>query len=106
VAVTLPKYHTAHETVDVEGELLDIRVITRAEQARFQKMVEAETPKDELESALLAVATDTPIDEVRAWYATTPGYVVEEIMGHISRISRLGEGAQKSSGTGDSPGRG
>jgi len=104
--MSLPKVHTDHETIDIGGAIFDVRVITRAEAARFQKMTESDAGKDELEIAVIAAATDTPPAEVREWYAATPGWAVEELMGHISRISRLGEGAQKSSGTGDSPGGG
>lgn len=103
--MTLPKIYLDHETVDVAGALFDVRVITRAEAARFQKLTET-AGKDELEIAVIAAATDTPPAEVKEWYAATPGWAVEELMEHISRISRLGEGAQKSSGTGDSPGGG
>lgn len=102
----LPKIHTDHETVDVAGALFDIRVITRAEAARFQKMLEDNRGRDELEISIIAAATDTPIDEVREWYGQTPGWAVEQLIGHISRVSRFEEGAQKSSGTGDSPGGG
>jgi len=104
--VTLPKIHTAHETVDVGGALFDVRVITRAEAARFQRMQEQDCAKDELEMAVIAAATDTPADEVHDWYAATPGWAVEELIGHIKRISRFEEGAQKSGGTGDRPGGG
>lgn len=104
--MSLPKIHTDHETVDVAGALFDLRVITRAEAARFHKLVEADADKDELEIAVIAAATDTPPAEVSDWYASTPGWAVEELMGHITRVSRLDEGAQKRGGTGHSPGDG
>lgn len=104
--MSLPKVHTKHETVDVAGALFDLRTITRAEAARFNRMQEDDAAKDELEMAVIAAATDTPPDEVREWYGATPGYAVEELLVHIKRISRLTEEAQKSGGESDSPGGG
>jgi hypothetical protein len=102
--MALPKIHSPHQTVDIGGELFDIRVFTRAEAFRFQQMQEAGVGKDELEMAVIAAATDTPEDDTRAWYGVTDSWVVEELIGHIQRVSRLTEGAQKSGGTGDSAG--
>jgi hypothetical protein len=96
VAVTLPKIHAPHETLDVAGSVFDVRVLTRAEAARFQKMVTDEVPADQLEIAVVAAATDTPLDEVREWYGVTPSWAVEELLGHIKRMSRLDGEAQKS----------
>jgi hypothetical protein len=106
VAVSLPKIHTTHETVDIAGSLFDVRVITRAEAARFSKMQDQDAPKDELEMAVISAATDTPLEEVRDWYGATPGWAVEELLGHVKRISRFTEEAQKSGGETDRPGGG
>lgn len=100
--MTLPKIRPDHETVDVGGELVDVRVLTRGEAARMRELEEA-GDRAELEIAVVAAATDTPIAEAREWYRATPTWAVEELIGHVMRISRLDEGAQKSSGTGDSP---
>lgn len=95
--MTLPKIHAPHETVDVAGSLFDIRVITRAEAARFHQMQTADVAKDALEVAVIAAATDTPPAEVEEWYGATPTWAVEELLGHIKRMSRLdAEEAQKS----------
>lgn len=104
--MTLPKIHAPHEAVDVAGSIVDVRVITRAEAARFNKMQDAQAPKDELEIAVIAAATDTPADEVREWYGSTPTWAVEELLVHIKRMSRLDEEAQKSGGESDSSGGG
>lgn len=92
--MALPKVAGNSETVEVAGGLFDLRSLTRAESARFQKM--AEGPPDALEIAVIACATDTPVDETKEWYAATDSWVVEELLGHIKRLSRLDEGAQKS----------
>ena len=94
--MTLPKIHTSHETVDIAGSLFDVRVITRAEAAQFNRMQLDDAPKDELEIRVIAAATDTPVDETREWYAKTPTWAVEQLLAHVNRISRIGEEAQKS----------
>lgn len=94
--MTLPKILTDHETVTIAGATFDVRVISRAEAARLQRLQADEAPKDEIEMALIAAATDTPADEVREWYASTPSWAVEELVGNIARVSRLDGEAQKS----------
>lgn len=94
--MSLPKIYVPLEPVEVAGERFELRVITRAEAARFQKMVAEEAPVDELEIAVIAAATDTPLEEVRDWYSKTPAWAVNELIEHIQRVSRLDEGAQKS----------
>jgi hypothetical protein len=102
--VSLPKIRGGIESVEVGGERFELRVFTRAEAARFQRLVSKDIEPADLEIAVIAGATDTPEDEVREWYDQTPSWAVEELMAHIQRVSRLTEGAQKSGGTGDRPG--
>lgn len=104
--MTLPKVPAQFETVEVGGAMFDLRSIRAGEAARFHKMQESKTPRDELEMYVIAAATDTPLDEVREWYVATDRWVIDELIPHIKRISRLDEEAQKSGGTGDSPGGG
>lgn len=94
--MSLPKVYAAIETVEIAGETFEVRMLTRAEAARFQKMILADAPGDALEVSVIAAATDTPEDEVREWYGATPAYAVQELVVAIQRISRLDEGAQKS----------
>jgi hypothetical protein len=94
--VTLPKILTPHETVVVEGVEVDVRSLTRAEASRFQKMVRDGASMADLEIAMLAAGTDTPVDEVKAWYEVTPSTAVDQIIGAIRDVTRLEEGAQKS----------
>lgn len=101
--MSLPKIRTAIEQVEVGGEKFELRVFTRAEAARFQKLVAADVAPADLEIAVVAAATDTPEDDVRDWYDQVPSWAVAELIEHIQRVSRLTEGAQKSSGAGDSP---
>ena len=84
--MALAKVPQDHDTVEVAGIIFDVRCVTRAEAARFQKMENG--PADALEMAVISAATDTPLDEVRPWYETTPTWAVEELLRHINRISR------------------
>ncbi len=93
--MTLPKVPSHYETIDVAGAVVDIRPLTRAEAARFQKL-QAEVEVGDLEIAVIAAATDTPVEEVREWYGATPAWAVEELIMAVKRISRVDEGAQKS----------
>lgn len=102
--MTLPKFLTPHTTIVVDDQEVDIRGLTRSETARFNWMVSQNKSMAELEVAVIAAGTDTPADEVKAWYETTPSHAVEAVLTAIKDLSRLDEGAQKSSGTGDSAG--
>lgn len=96
--MSLPKVYAPIETVEVAGEQFTLRVLTRGEQYRVQKMVKADAPEDESEIVVLACVLDTPENEVREWYQQTPSWVVQELMNHVQRMNRLDEGAQKSGG--------
>lgn len=96
--MTLPKLYAPMETVEVAGESFTLRVITRAEQFRLQRIIKDGAPEDEQEIAAIAMATDTAPEEVREWYAATPAWAVRELIDHIERVSRLGGEAEKSGG--------
>lgn len=104
--MSLPKFHPRRETVRIEGELVEIRSLTRDESARCQKLVDANPPDvvREIEIAVIGYGTDTPTDEVRAWYEQTDSHAAAELFDAIKALSRIDEGASKSSGAGDSPG--
>lgn len=96
--MSLPKIYAPMETVEIGGEQFTLRVLTRAEHFKFQKMAEKDAPGDEMEIEVIALATDTPVAAVREWYAATPDWAVKELVDHITRISRLDGEAQKSGG--------
>lgn len=102
--MSLPKIPPPRSTVEVNGELVEIRGLTRAEAARCQKMVEQGAAWADLEIAVVGYGTDTPTDDVAAWYEATDGHAVEALVDAIKTLSRLDEGASKSGGAGDSPG--
>ena len=95
--MTLPKILTPTRTVNIDGQDFDLRSLTRAEVALFQKQVsDNKWTMAELEIAVIAAATDTPRDETKEWYEATPSMVVEELIVEIRAMSRMDEGAQKS----------
>ena len=101
--MSLPKVYKPMEPVEIGGATFEIRSLTRAEHYRLQKMVVADAPADELEIAVIGWGTDTAPEEVREWYGAAPDFAAKELVEAIQRISKLTEGAQKSSGEGDSP---
>lgn len=96
--MSLPKFLATHRTITVEGQDIDIRSLSRAEVGRIRKMADDGASLADLEIAVLAGGTDTPIDEVKAWYEDAPSPVVDPIIAAIRELSRVEEeGAQKSS---------
>jgi hypothetical protein len=88
--MSLPKILAGTDSVDVGGELFDLRSLTRGEAMQFHRMVSKDkVDTEDLEMAVIAAATDTPLDEVRDWYRATPAWAVEELVGHIQRLSRI-----------------
>lgn len=102
--MSLPKFPAPRTTVEIDGEFIEIRGLTRAEAARCQKMVEGAQDWAALEIAVIAAGTDTAAEEVADWYGKTPSHVAEELFNAIRVLSRIEEGASKSGGAGDSPG--
>jgi hypothetical protein len=102
--MSLSRIAAVWEVVEIEGEEFKIRSLTRAEAARFQNMAAHNKTLADLEVAVVAAGTETPVDEVQAWYKDTATHVVDTLIVAIKDLSRLDEGAQKSGGTGDSPG--
>jgi len=95
--MALPKILHEHATVTVGGEDIDIRSLTRSEVARLRTLVNDGKPDDAIEIEMVACGTDTPVDEVRAWYATTPSKAVDQLVTAIRDLSRVDDEAQKSS---------
>ena len=99
--MSLPKFERARQSIDVEGEVVLIRALTRkevAQAAQIQKINGVEEGGDwsELEVFVVACGTDTPLDEVREWFATTDNHIPPIISNAIRELSRIDEEAQKS----------
>lgn len=94
--MSLPPVDLPRETVTLEGgAAVEIRGLTRGEVMRMQGLGE------KTEVHVLALGTDTPLEEARAWYETAPSRDVETIAHAIMRLSGMGrDGAGRPTGTG------
>lgn len=92
----LPKVPLHSEMVDVADTKIEVRSLTRAEQLQLTKYGDL----DAAETAMIAITTGFPEDEVRTWREETPGNVVGELVDAIARISGMTPGASKSGGEG------
>lgn len=95
--MSLPKFPHRRETVEIEGTFIEIRSLTRGEQARLQRIVEDGRHWSDLEKEVIAIGTDSTLEEVSDWYANTPGDICEAVADAIRVLSRVTEEAQKSS---------
>lgn len=91
--MALPVVALPTETIEVNGESITIRGLSRGEVIQIGTV----GAKDMVEGECLALAAalGAPIDDVRAWYATAPFPVVQLLAGKIAELSgldNLGEG--------------
>lgn len=101
MAVSLPKFDRARQSIDVEGEVVLIRSLTRKEVAQAQQIQRAANVEEggdwsELEIFVIACGTDTPLEEVREWHAAIDNHIAPLISNAIRELSRIDEEAQKS----------
>lgn len=89
----LPHVPLPTDVVEVGGVEIKVRGLTRAEAAKVQKLG---GDLAEVEIFMIAAATDTSEDDVRAWLAEVPAGAVDVLTTTIVDLSGLGEGAQKS----------
>lgn len=85
----LPREEIRHEVVVVAGQDVKVRQLTFKESVAVGKLVAG---GDIERSTLLGIAysTDTDIDEVEAWAAETPKWVIQRLAEEIARITGLG----------------
>jgi hypothetical protein len=84
----LPVVSTRTAWVDIgadDGEKVRVRSLTSPEMAEIQRIV-ADGDVVESEIIVLAYATDTPADEVRAWYGSVPRDAVQPLLDEIQRL--------------------
>lgn len=91
----LPSIACPTEEVDVGGQTITVRGLTRGETLEMQRTLAGGADLDVigLEVYLIAHGTDTPLEEARAWHAAAPSAVVEPLTSAISRLSGLLEDA-------------
>lgn len=104
--MSLPKVLAEHRTVTIDGIDFDIRGLTGAEAARCNQMVNQKKTLAELSVEIISCGTDTSKEETKEWYEATPYHVAEQLIDAIRDLSRIDEGAQKSSREGHSSGGG
>lgn len=99
--MSLPKFEPQRKSIDVDGEIVLIRSLTRKEVAKAQQIQRGDNVEEggdwsELEIFVIACGTDTPIADTREWHATVDNGVVSSISNAIRELSRIDEEAQKS----------
>jgi hypothetical protein len=93
--MSLPKLSIPTGTVTVEGQTLQVRGLTRGENAYISTLIDAQRIED-AEVYILSKGTDTELGECEEWYANTSNRVVEAVLNEIGALTRLSEGATKS----------
>lgn len=84
--MSLPPTELPRETVALAGgQEVEIRGLTRGEVMRMQGLGE------KVEVHLLALGTDTPLEDARAWYEQAPSRDVETIAHAVMRLSGMGK---------------
>lgn len=95
--MSLPKFPHRRQTVDIDGTFIEIRSLTRDEQAKLQRVVESGRHWSDLEKEVIAYGTDSTLEEVADWYENTPGDICEAVSDAIRVLSKVSGEAQKSS---------
>lgn len=94
--MSLPKFPHRRSTVEIDGTFVEIRSLSRGEQASLQKVVESGRHWSDLEKEVIAYGTDSTLEEVTEWYANTPGDICEAVSDAIRVLSNISEEAHKS----------
>lgn len=93
----LPRIALPTETVDVMGEPVTVRALTRAEALRVRELNEA-GDLGAAELWILGCGTDTSEEEVADWYKSAPAGAADPIIDAVVRISALNEEEASKSG--------
>lgn len=98
----LPHVPLPTETIEVAGEKLELRALSRAEVLRFQSLG---SDYDKAETFFVAQGTGFSEEEVKAWREQTPARVVDELVEAIARLTGLGDDTFQDDGPRSSAGR-
>jgi hypothetical protein len=93
--MALPKVAMPTATVDVDGQAVHVRGLTRGENAEVSRLIDQKNI-EAAEIFCLTKGTDTPADDAADWYADTNNADVERVLNAIGDLTRLDEGASKS----------
>lgn len=94
--MSLPKVVAKTSTVDVDGQPVPVRGLTRGENAHVSRLIE-EKKLEAAEVFILAKGTDLPEHEAKEWYDTTNSGVVDSVLKAIQKLTGISGEAQKSS---------
>lgn len=84
--MSLPRIGPRWETLTVGGEEVKIRCLTGDESFDVKDRLEAGDLRGANQLAV-AYGTDTPLEDVKAWWAATASEVVESIANAVARLS-------------------
>lgn len=90
--MSLPQVAVRRETVEIAGEKVEIRALTRAEAVRVKQLVEKDLAAGE--RFIIQCATDSAASEVEEWYKAVEAGVVDALIDAAVKLSGIGEGAQ------------
>lgn len=94
----LPKVSVPTGTVEVEGQAVQIRALTRAENLKTQNLIDKGDLRA-VEVYIIATATDTPEHEVGEWWDNTPSGIVAAVIGAVRELTNPTEEDHKSNST-------
>lgn len=78
--VSLPR----EDVILTGGQVVSVRGLSRAEVLRMQGLGDA------VELHLVAVGTDTPLEDAASWYEGAPSKDAEDIAAAVMRLSAMG----------------
>lgn len=87
--MTLPDIARASAVVELDGgHAVTVRGLSRGESLQISRL---STEEDvlEMEVAIIAFGTDTPIEDARAWHRSVPFQAVQPVIDRIVELSGL-----------------
>lgn len=91
--MTLPAVPLPRDKVDVGGEQVEVRALSRSEVSRLARFA---GDNDAAETFVLACGTDLTEEEAQTWRDSVHTDTAGPVIDRICELSGLGEGAQKS----------
>lgn len=96
--MSLPRIaHPSDKVTLTDGTLLDVHGLTVGQARALREVDDA----GEADALCIAWATDTPVEEARAWVEVAPARDVEVITSKAVELSRVKKGAEFQGATGD-----
>jgi hypothetical protein len=94
--MALPKIELKTETLNLDGNSVTVRGMTRAEALSMNKAIQANPDKpEEADYYVVATGCDVSIDEARVWVDSSPMDACMAVVKAILALSGLGDTAPK-----------